>query len=135
MEDLARATRIDTSSAVEAEQRVIGAPAAALDLACEKVADERAVWNEAALSKFAATHNEQLTIDVDVADQKAARLTGSQPEAVAEGEDGVIGGAAVSCSRVVRKRRGGLEQPSRLHGVEKERQALIGLSAVHSPHR
>ena len=88
---------MDASSPVEAEQRIVGVSATALDLACEKVADARAVWNETALSKFAATHNEQLTIELDVADKKAARLTGSQPEAVAEGEDGVIGGAAVSC--------------------------------------
>jgi hypothetical protein len=68
VEDLARATRIDTSSAVEAEQRVVGVPAAALDPACEKFADARAMWNEATLAKLVAAHNEQLTIDVVVAD-------------------------------------------------------------------
>jgi len=126
---------MDTSSAVEAEQRVVGVVAAALDLACEEFADARAIWDEAAFAKLAAAHNEQLTIDIEVADQKTARLAGPQPETVAEREDGVVGEAAVSCSRVVRKRRRGLEQASRLRGVEEEWHAPVGFSSVHSAQR
>ncbi len=95
----------------------------------EELADARAVGDEAALAELAAAHDQQLAVVVDVADAQAAGFAGSQPEPVAEREDGVVGGAAALAPRVVGQGSGGVEQPAGLNDVEDERQALVGLAA------
>ena len=67
----------------------------------EELADARPVRDEAALAELAAAHDEQLPARVDVAEAQAARLTGAQPEAVAEREDRVVGRPAADGPRVV----------------------------------
>ena len=88
--------------------------AAALDVAGQQLADARPVRDEAALAELAAAHDDELAVGVDVADAKAARFAGSQPEAVAEGEDGVMDRSAAHASRVVAQRSGGIQQPAGL---------------------
>jgi len=83
--------------------------------------------NQAALAELAASHDQQLPVGVDVTEAEAAHLSGSQPEPVAEHEDGVVGRPAAGGSRVVGQGRGRREQPAGLDGVEQEGQALSGL--------
>ena len=92
-----------------------------MELVGQEFADPRPVRHEAALAEFAAPHEEKLAAGVDVAQAQAARLPGSQPEAVAQSEDRVIGRAAAGGPGVVAQRCGGLEQLTGLGGVEQER--------------
>jgi hypothetical protein len=68
VENLARATRVHAAPAVEAEQRVVIAPATALVLTGEELTDTRSVGDEAALAEFAPTNNEEPALGVDIAD-------------------------------------------------------------------
>ena len=86
MEGLAGGARVHAASAVEAEQRPVFRPAAALDVAGDELGDARAVGDEAALAELAAAHDEDAPLGVDVADAEPACLPGAQPEAVAESE-------------------------------------------------
>ena len=127
MERLARAAGVHAAPTVEAEQRCVGF-GRALDRSrstcrASSCADARSVRDKAVLAELAAPHDEQLPVGVDVAEAQPARLSGAQPKAVAESEDGVVGRPAADGPRVVGKRRGCLEQLTGLGGVEQERQA------------
>ncbi len=130
VEHLARATRVHAAPAVEAEQRVVIAPATALELAGQELTDAGPMGDEAALAEFAPADNEELALGVDIADAEATRLPCSQPEAVAQGEDGVVGRSPIGGPRVVGEGSSGLEQPTGLGGVEEERYAPIRLSSA-----
>ena len=52
--------------------------------------------DEAGLAELAAAHHEQVPAGVDVAEAQPAGLAGSQPEPVAEREDGAVGRAAAA---------------------------------------
>ena len=67
--------------------------------------------DEAALAELAAAHDEELSVDIHIADPQATRLPGAQTEAVAEGEDPVIGGSSALCPRVVGESGGSLNLP------------------------
>ena len=79
-----------------------------------------------ALAELAATHDQELPVDVDVAEAEGARLPGSEPEAVAERKDAVVGRSASGGPGVVGKCRGRLEQLAGVGGVEEEGQPLVG---------
>lgn len=136
VESLARAAGVHAAPTVEAEQRCAGfwrtAGPSVLELAVEELADARPVRDEAALAELAAPYDEELPVGVDVAEAEAARLPGSEPEAVAEGKDGVVGRAATGGPRIVGKGRGRLEQLTDLGGVEEEGQALSRLPSPGS---
>jgi hypothetical protein len=74
MERLARAARMNAATAVEAEQRIRGAGAAAFDLAGEEYPDARPVRNQTALAELATPHRQEPPLGVDVADAQATRL-------------------------------------------------------------
>jgi hypothetical protein len=93
------------------------------------------VGDEAALTELASADNEKLSLGVDIADAEAARLPCAQPKAVAEGEDGVIGGSPIGGPRVVGEGSRGREQPTGLGGVEEERYALLRLSPARPDKR
>jgi hypothetical protein len=76
VERLAGTARVHAVLSVEAEQRVVTAAAAALDLVGEEFADARPVRDKAALAELAAPHDQELSGGVDVAEVKAARLPG-----------------------------------------------------------
>jgi hypothetical protein len=130
VEYLARAPRVDAAPTVEAEQRIVIASATALELASEELTDARPMGDEAALAEFAPADNEELTLGVDIADAQAARFPCSQPETVAEGEDGVVRRSAIGGSRAAGKSASGLEQSTGLGDVEEERYAPVCLSSA-----
>jgi hypothetical protein len=129
----ARAGGVHAALTVEGEQRRIGRAGAScsstVELASQELTDARPMRNQTTLAELAAPHDQQLPVGVDVTEPEAADLSGSQSEAVAEGEDGVVGRPATSGSRVVGQGRGRLDQLAGLGGVEQERQSLGGLPA------
>jgi hypothetical protein len=102
----------------------------ALELAGEELTHAGPMGDEATLAEFAPTDDEELALGVDVADTQAARLPCSQPEAVAEGEDGLVGRSAIGGPRAVGEGGSGLEQLRGLGGVVEERYAPIRLSSA-----
>lgn len=92
----------------------------AFELDGEELPDARPMRDQAALAELATSHDQELSVDVDVVQAKVARLPGSEPEAVAEAKDGVVGPAAAGGPRVVGKGRGRFEQPPGLADVEEE---------------
>ena len=130
MECLACGAWMHAAAAIEAEQRVVdGTARSSFGLPGEEFSDAWSVWDETALAELAAPHHEELAVGVDVAQSQPASLTGAEPEAVAESEDGVICAAAVRGPSVVRKRCGSIEEPAGLHDVDQERYVLGGFAA------
>lgn len=72
-------------STVEGEQWRVGflctLGASAFELANEEFADAGPVRDQTALAELAAPHDQQLPVEVDIAQQQPARLPGSQSEA------------------------------------------------------
>ncbi len=130
MEHLARGRRVHAALEVEAEQRLVITPATVLEMAGEKPTHAGAMGDETALSELAATNYEELALDVHITDAEAARLPRSQPEAVAEGEEGVVGRSAIRSPRIVGEGSSGLEQSTGLVGVEEEGYPPIGFSSA-----
>lgn len=89
VEHLARSAWRQAASAVEAEHRVLGRPAAALDLCGEELADARPVRHEAALAELPTPHDEEPAVGVHVADEQPARLPYLASK---DGSEGVLGG-------------------------------------------
>jgi hypothetical protein len=105
-------------------------PTLAFDLAGEQLPDARPVGHETALAELATPHDEQLPVGVDIAEAKATRLPGTQTEAIAEGEDGVVGRPAASRPWIIGEGGRRVEQLTSQGGVEQERQAPIGLPSM-----
>src|SRR5680860_1116257 len=83
----ARGAGMHAAPTVEGEQRCVRfsctLDASAFDLTGEEIADARPVGDQTALAELATTHDQELPVGVDVAEAEAARLPGSQPQAVA----------------------------------------------------
>jgi hypothetical protein len=135
MEGLAGSTRVDAGSTVEAEQRDVAGPVAAIDMVGEQLSDTRPVGDEATLAELSTSHDEQLPVGVDIAEAKATCLPGPQTEAITEGEDSVVSRATASRTWIVGQGCGSVEQLTGLGDVEEERQALICLPSMSPAQR
>jgi hypothetical protein len=91
--------------------------------------DLRTEGHESALVEFTLAYNENAAIEVDILDEQSTDFPDTQPQAVENGEDHVVGVAPVERTAAVGERPSGRQQSPRCGLIENERRSLVARSA------